>query len=107
MRRGEVWTLSGTGHAGEPRPAVVVQDGRFDATASVSVCAFTTDATEAPLFRLVTEPDDHNRLRLTSRLMVDKITTVPRTRLGERIGRLAAPDLARLNRAIAVFLGLA
>lgn len=107
MRRGEVWTLSGTGYAGKPRPAVVVQDDRFDATASVSVCAFTTNATEAPLFRLVTEPDDHNGLRLTSRLMVDKIATVPRTRLGERIGRLAASDLVRLNRAIAVFLGLA
>lgn len=73
----------------------------------MSVCAFTTDATEAPLFRLATEPDDLNGLRLTSRLMVDKITTVPRTLLGERIGRLAAPDLPRLNRAIAVFLGLA
>ena len=107
MKRGEVWTLSGTGYAGKPRPAVVVQDDRFDATASVSVCAFTTDATEAPLFRLVTEPDDDNGLRLTSRLLVDKITTVPRTRLGERIGRLAAADLLRLNRAIAVFLGLA
>ena len=107
MKRGEVWTLSGTGYAGKPRPAVVVQDDRFDATASVSVCAFTTDATEAPLFRLVTEPDDHNGLRLTSGLMVDKITTVPRTRLGERIGRLAPADLLRLNRAIAVFLGLA
>ena len=107
MKRGEVWTLSGTGYAGKPRPAVVVQDDRFDATASVSVCAFTTDATEAPLFRLVTEPDDDNGLRLTSRLLVDKITTVPRTRLGERIGRLAPADLLRLNRAIAVFLGLA
>lgn len=107
MKRGEVWTLSGTPYAGKPRPAVVVQDDRFDATASVSVCAFTTDATDAPLFRPVSEPDDHNGLRLTSRLMVDKITTVPRTRLGERIGHLAPPDLARLNRAIAVFLGLA
>ena len=42
MRRGEVWTVSGGGHAGTPRPAVIVQDDRFDATASVTVCVFTT-----------------------------------------------------------------
>ena len=107
MKRGEVWTLSGSGYAGKPRPAVIVQDDRFDVTASVTVCAFTTDATEAPLFRLAIEPDGQNGLRLTSRLMVDKITTVPKSRLGGCIGRLPAPELVRLNRAIAVFLGLA
>lgn len=51
MRRGEVWTVSGAGYAGKPRPAVIVQDDRFDATASVTICAFTTDETDAPLFR--------------------------------------------------------
>ena len=107
MQRGEVWTVSGSGYAGKPRPAVIVQDDRFDATGSVTVCAFTTDATEAPLFRLAIEPDDRNGLSLISRLMVDKITTVPRKRLGERIGHLPPADLVRLNRAIAVFLGLA
>ena len=107
MKRGEIWTLSGRGYAGKPRPAVIVQDDRFDATASVTICAFTTDATEAPLFRLAIEPDGHNGLRLASRLMVDKITTVSKSRLGERIGRLSTPELVRLNRAIAVFLGLA
>ena len=107
MNRGEVWTVSASGYAGKPRPAVIVQDDRFDATASVMICAFTTDATQAPLFRLAIEPDDRNGLRRTSRLMVDKITTVPKTRLGERIGRLPAAEMVRLNRAIVVFLGLA
>lgn len=107
MKRGEVWTISGSGYAGKPRPAVIVQDDRFDATASVTICAFTTDATAAPLFRLAIEPDGQNGLRLTSRLMVDKITTVPKGRLGACMGRLPAPELVRLNRAIAVFLGLA
>lgn len=106
MRRGEVWTLSGSGYAGKPRPAVILQDDRFDATESVTVCAFTTDATDAPLFRLATEPSGDNGLLATSRLMVDKITTVPKIRLGKRIGRLPDGDLVRLNRAIAVFLGL-
>ncbi len=107
MNRGEVWTVSGSGYAGKPRPAVIVQDDRFDVTASVTICVFTTDTAEAPLFRLAIEPDDRNGLRATSRLMVDKITTVSRQRVGERIGRLSAPEMVHLNRAIAVFLGLA
>lgn len=107
MKRGEVWTVSGAGYAGKPRPAVVVQDDRFDATASVTVCVFTTDQTEAPLFRLPVRPSDRNGLRSVSRLMVDKLTTVSRERLGERIGHLDDEHVLRLNRAILVFLGLA
>lgn len=108
MKRGEIWTASaGTGYVGKPRPVVVLQDDRFDATGSVTVCAMTTDPTEAPLFRLVIEPDVGNQLREVSRLMVDKITTVPRSKLGERIGQLADEDMIRLSRATMVFLGLA
>ena len=108
MRRGEIWTAAGgSGYAGKPRPVLIVQDDRFDATDSVTVCAFTTDPTEAPLIRLLTKPDEMNGLRDASSVMVDKITTVPRKRLGERIGRLGDQDLVRLGRAIIVFLGLA
>jgi mRNA interferase MazF len=39
--------------------------------------------------------------------MVDKITTVPKSRIGARIGRLADEDIIRLNRAVVVFLGIA
>ena len=107
MKRGEVWTVSGPGHAGKPRPAVIVQDERFDATASVTVCVFTTDETDAPLFRLAVTPNDRNGLRSVSKLMVDKLVTVSKERVGERIGRLDDEDVVRLNRAILVFLGLA
>jgi mRNA interferase MazF len=107
MRRGEVWTVSGAAYAGKPRPAVIVQDDRFDATASVTLCVFTTDTTEAPLFRLPVTPSEGNGPRSVSRLMVDKLSTVSKERLGERIGRLDDEDVVRLNRAILVFLGLA
>jgi mRNA interferase MazF len=94
-------------YTGKPRPAVIVQDDRFDATASLTICAFTTDPTQAPLFRLAVEPDQLNGLDQPSSLMVDKLTTVPRSSLGDQIGRLGAQDLVRLDRAIVVFLGLA
>lgn len=108
MNRGEIWTAAGGKHyAGKPRPVVIVQDDHFAATASVTICAFTTDPTDAPLFRIEIEPSETNGLKEPSRLMVDKVTTVPRDKLGERIGKLGEPDIQRLNRAILVFMGLA
>jgi len=108
LRRGEVWTAAGgPGYAGEPQPVVIVQDDRFDATDSVTICAFTTDPTEAPFIRLCIEPDDRNGLRELSSVMVDKITTVQRTKLGDHIGRLSEEDLVRLGRAIIVSVRLA
>ena len=108
MKRGEIWTVSGgKDYAGKPRPAVIVQDDRFDATASITICAITSDKSEAPLFRIVIQPSDQNRLTTTSRLMVDKITTIPKSKLGTRIGNLDAVDMARVNQAMLIFLGLA
>lgn len=108
MTRGEIWSAAaGTGYVGKPRPVVIIQDDRFDATDSVTVCPSTTDPTEAPLIRLPIQPDEINGLRDPSSLMVDKITTVPRSKLGERIGRLGDDDMVRLGRAVLVFFGLA
>jgi mRNA interferase MazF len=107
LRRGEIWTAAGgSGYAGKPRPLVIIQDDRFDGTDSVIVCSFTTDPTEAPLIRLGVEPGESG-LREVSNLMVDKITTVPRTSLGDLIGRLSDENMVRLGRAMFVFLGLA
>ena len=107
MRRAEIWTVSGgPDYAGKPRPAVILQDDRFD-TDSVTLCPFTTDPIDAPLFRLAIDATPTNGLSTTSRLMVDKITTVRRTKLGERIGQLNDADIIRLNRAVITFLGIA
>lgn len=107
VRRAEIWTVSGgTDYAGKSRPAVIVQDDHFD-TDSVTICPFTTDPTEAPLLRLLVEPDPGNGLNGPSRIMVDKITTVRRARLGTKIGALDDTTVIRLNRALVVFLGIA
>jgi mRNA interferase MazF len=122
MKRGEIWTVAGDkDYAGKPRPVVILQDDRFDATVSVTVCAFTTDPTEAPLFRIPIQPNKNNGLRALrdtrktdrvrdlcapSCLMADRITTVSRTKLGYRVGDLGAEDMARLARSVIVFLNL-
>ncbi|WP_353218273.1 type II toxin-antitoxin system PemK/MazF family toxin [Sandarakinorhabdus sp.] len=108
MKRGEIWTVAGgNDYAGKPRPVVILQDDSFDGTASLTICAFTTDPTDAPLFRLAITPTTRNGLRAPSRLMVDKITTVPKSKLGAQIGRLDDADMVRLGQAVLVFLGLA
>jgi mRNA interferase MazF len=108
MKRGEIWTVAGgKDYARKPRPVVILPDDRFDATDSITVCALTTDPTDAPLFRPLIEPNETNGLRASCRLMADKITTVPKTKVGARIGRLGDEDVVRLNRAVLVFLGMA
>jgi mRNA interferase MazF len=108
VRRGEIWTVAGgNDYAGKPRPAVIIQDDSFDGTASITICTLTTQKTEAPLFRLPVEPSERNGLRAPCQMMVDKITTVPKSKMGTRVGRLDDEDILRLNRAVLVFLGLA
>ena len=86
---------------------IFVQDNRFDAIDSVTVCPLTSDPASLPLFRVPIEPTPDNGLRKKSHAMADKVTTIPRANLGARVGRLDAQDIARLNRAVVVFLGLA
>ena len=107
MKRGEIWTIAGgPDYSAKPRPVAILQDHRFEDLLSVTFCPFTTNPTPAPLFRLSVKPSESNGLKEESSLMVDKITTVARTKVGRRIGRLDDEDIVRLNRAIVVFLGL-
>jgi mRNA interferase MazF len=107
MRRSEIWTLAGgLDYASKPRPVIILQDDRFDGTDSITICGLTTDKTDAPLFRLPVVPNERNGLRLPCQIMVDKITTVPKTKIGRRLGKLDDVDMMRLNRAAIVFLGL-
>lgn len=107
MKRGAIVTVAASGYAGKPRPAVIIQSDAFDGTDSITICLFTTTAVDAPLIRLPVEPDPTNGLQHPSYLMIDKIVTVRRNQIDQRIGELAAQDIVRLNRAILVFLGLA
>ena len=107
MRRGDIWTVAGgKDYAGKPRLVVIVKDDSFDATDSITICAFTNDDTEAPLFRLTVAPNQRDGLHAAYRLMVDKITTFPKAKVGGRVGRLDDADILRINQAVLVFLGL-
>jgi len=108
VKRGDIHVAAVRGqYTGKPRPVVIVQDDRFDATASVTVCPLTTNTVEAPLTRIVVEPTAATGIEQQSRIMVDKITTMPRDNVRDRLGRITDADLIRLDRALVVFLGLA
>jgi len=108
VKRGELVTVALPGDDGKPRPAVVVQADLFNDThASLTVVPVTSTLVDAPLFRLAVEPSPRNGLRTLSQLMVDKLITVRRERVGAPIGSLEPEPMARLNRALALWLGLA
>jgi mRNA interferase MazF len=108
LKRGDIWTgADDVEYGGKPRPVVIIQHELFEALDSVTICGFTRDPTDLPLFRILIQPSPLNGLTTPSRIMVDKILTVRKTRLGYRIGCLADKDITRLDQAIATFLGLA
>lgn len=108
MRRGELRTAAGGKHyASKPRPVLIVQDDRFDATSSITVCPLTSDPTEIPLLRVPLDPNDSNGLDAPSSIMLDQVTTMPRSKIGERIGKVSGAEMLALSRGLVVFLGLA
>jgi mRNA interferase MazF len=107
MKRGELWTVAGGVYASKPRPALIIQDDRYDGTASVTVLPLTTTAVDAPLLRLPVQPSATTGVLEVSYVMIDKLTTVRRTNVEERVGRLPAAQLLRVERALLAFLGLA
>ncbi|MGH7921127.1 MAG: type II toxin-antitoxin system PemK/MazF family toxin [Candidatus Dormibacteraceae bacterium] len=107
MNRGEIWTVAEGIYSGKPRPALIVQDDLFDATVCVTVAPLTSTLTAAPLLRVRVAPSELAGLATESDIMVDELTTVLRSNIGTRVGRVTATQLAAVERALMVFLGLA
>jgi mRNA interferase MazF len=82
-----------------------VQDNAYDATASVSVCLFTTTPVDAD-FRIAISPSAENGLLEESYVMVDKVTTVPRGKLASKAGMLERAEMEQIERALALILGI-
>ena len=109
MKRGDIVTVTAAGDYGKPRPAVVVQSDYLTGAGlgSLIVCLISGHLEEAPAFRLSVEPTPGNGLRKPSQIMIDKVATVRRSRIGKRIGRLDDESTLRLNRSLAFVMGLA
>jgi mRNA interferase MazF len=107
MNRGDIVRVAAAGDFGNPRPALVVQNDAFGAIPSVTILLFTPKLRDVPSVRIDIEPTAANGLQRPSQIMIDKITTVAMERVGAPIGTLAPAEMDRVNRAMAVSLGLA
>jgi mRNA interferase MazF len=105
MMRGDLVVVSLPGDYGKPRPALVIQSDLFAEHPSVTVLPITSHFVEAPLLRIAIGPE--SGLERISQVQIDKAQTPRRERIGAVIGRVDGATLAAVNRALAVFLGLA
>jgi mRNA interferase MazF len=107
MQRGDLVTVAASGDYGEPRPALVIQSDLFEELPSVTLCLVTSELRDAPIFRITVDPTPENGLRRVSQVQVDKVLTVARERIGDTIGRLDDATMLKVNRSLAVFIGIA
>ena len=108
MKRGDLVIVSAPGDYGKPCPAVIIQSDIFNEThASILVCLITSDQLDAPLFRIDVQPTEETGLKIASQIMIDKIVALRRERIAQHIGKVNDETLIRLNRSLALFIGLA
>ena len=106
MSRGDLITVALPGDYGKPRPALIVQGDAFLGLDSLTILRLTSDRYDAPLVRVDVSPNSGNGLRWESQIMIDKAATVPKARIGQRIGRLDGITMQKVDELLARFLGL-
>lgn len=106
LHRGDIVSMAVSGDYGKPRPALIIQADSFQALPSLTVLRISSDLHDAPLIRILLQPDPDNGLREPSQIMVDKAVSVPRNKLGYRIGRIEPRLMRVVDNALQVFLAL-
>jgi mRNA interferase MazF len=103
MKRGDIWTLQDDAYASKPRPVVIVQ-GNLDDLDSVILCLLTSFERTASASRVRVDPDGANGLNKVSYVMADKLLTVRKGRLGDKVGELTDKQMHEVSRALASVL---
>ncbi len=106
MERGSLILAALPGDIGKVRPALVVQSGAYPDTSSVVLLPLTSDIDGPAGPRVEIAATERNGLRSPSRIMVDKIGIVRRSKIGVEIGRLSEEDMTLVDRALTLFLGI-
>jgi mRNA interferase MazF len=107
MKQGDLISVSLPGDYGKPRPALVIRSDIYEHLNSVTVLPVTSNVLSTEGCRVAVEMSEENGLRQVSQVMVEKASTLPRSKAGPVIGRLSATDMSAVNRAVALFLGFA
>lgn len=107
MKRGDIVTITLTGDYGKPRPGLIIQADLFSETGSLTILPLTSHLVEAPLLRIPVDPTEKNGLHKLSQIMIDKLYTTPREKIGIVLGHLDSKIMLEVERALAVFIGIA
>ena len=106
MKRGEVWTLRDDQYASKARPVVIVQNDEYCDFDSIILCLFTSFEAKERETRVMINPTEKNGLNKKSFVMTDKIVTVKKTMLRERIGELSKTEMEKISNKLKEILGL-
>lgn len=107
MIRGDFLTIAMQGDFGKPRPALVIQSDQFNEHATVTVLLVSGTLVHAPLLRVTVQSSEANGLQKPSQVMIDKVMTVKRDKLGPVFGSASDEAMLEIGRCLAVFLGIA
>lgn len=107
MNRGDIVIVAIQGDYGKPRPGLIIQSDLFLETASVVIMPITSTRVDAPLLRIEIPATAETGLRVPSDVMLDKVLTVRRDRIGQIIGTAPEEIIQSASRNLAVLLGIA
>jgi mRNA interferase MazF len=106
MKRGDLVTIAISGDYGKPRPALIVPSDAFEPIPSVTILPLTSEIRDEHLIRITVQPTKGNGLQVFSQVMIDKATTVPRTKVGGVIGHAEPDTMQAVSMALGRFLGV-
>jgi len=107
VKRGEIYYVVPPRDFGKQRPAVVIQSSLFLENAStITFCLMTGSVQFVNPMRILVNPTRTNGLDQPSLVQVDKIVTVDAERIRNRIGTITPTQLATLDAALKLWLGL-
>ena len=105
MKRFDIYTTTGGTYSTKPRPAVIIQALAFDDFDSLTVIPMTTIDVNSD-FRIRIEPSQENNLGKTGFVMIDKLTTIKKSGLGEYIGHIEDKYIDEIEKALLKFIGI-
>lgn len=109
LQKGDVITIRSKNQtfASKARPAIVYQNEMFGCKVeSITVILISSTLIDAEPFRITLLPNQENGLKQISQAMADKITTIHRSDVGNKIGQLDILNVQKIDEALKLWLNI-